>query len=188
MRYIDPNSFAENPGGICLSDKKFEQVKKLLGSDFISSVYVKPHKKRINEYLKMGDTQPALVCSASPLIIAAYSDEMDAVIMLTFPDELAKQYDLSEGTRLVTSNVYSYIGLSGIAKDIFIGEDYLNRYSDFIPVVSLFLSDDELYLKNRTEIFSEEIWQRVTEKAQKYSAEHPTLKRNGFFYLLKNRR
>lgn len=183
MRFVNPDTVAENPGDIRLSAKKYKQIKKLIGNNsasFIQSFFL---KKRINEYLHFGDTQPAVVVSVSPLTVAAYSDEMDAVAMLRFPDELAEQYALTEGTRLVTSNVYAFRRGFDVAKDIFIGKNYLNRYSDFIPMVSLFLSDDELFIRNRTQLFDEKTWERVNRKAQRYIANHPDLYRNGFYYL-----
>lgn len=183
MRFLNPDTVAENPGDIRLSAKKYKQIKKLLGNNAVSFMQSFFLKKRINEYLNMGDTQPAVVVSVSPLTVAAYSDEMDAVVMLRFPEVLAEQYALKQGTRLVTSNVYSFRRGFNVASDIFIGKNYLNRYSDFIPMVSLFLSDDELFVKNRTKLFDEKVWERVNRKAQRYITNHPDLYRNGFYYL-----
>ena len=105
--------------------------------------------------------------------------------MLKFPEKLAEQYNLSIGSQIVTSNVYAHKNKFGIAKDIFIGKNYLNRYRDFIPIVTLFLSSNESFLKNQTNLFDESTWQTVKEKAYEYTKNHPNLYRNGFFYLLK---
>lgn len=183
MRFLNPDSAAENPGDIHLSAKKYRQIQKLLGNNRVKFPFSLSLKKRIDEYLCMGDTQPAVVVSLSPLTVAAYSDEMDAVVMLRFPDKLAEQYALTEGTRLVTSNVYAYGSAFNAARDIFVGKNYLNRYSDFIPMVSLFLSDDENFIRSRTELFDEEHWKKVELKAEKYFLNHPKLYRNGFYYL-----
>lgn len=183
MRFLNPDSVAENPGGIRLSSKKYKQILKLLGDSAVKFPHTLSLKKRIDEYLNMGDTQPAVVVSVSPLTVAAYSDEMDAVVMLRFPEVLAEQYALKQGTRLVTSNVYSFRRGFNVASDIFIGKNYLNRYSDFIPMVSLFLSDDEKFIRSRTELFDEELWKTAEHKAEKYLLNHPKLYRNGFYYL-----
>lgn len=185
MRYLDKETFAENPGNVTISNKKYYKIKKLLSLNFNDSIYFYKQKKKLNEFMKFGDTQPAIVYSISPLLIAAYSDEMDAVLMLKFPEELAKQYKLTVGTRIVTSNVYVHKNQFGISEDIFIGENYLNRYRDFIPIVALFLSRNESFLKNQTNLFNESTWQVVKEKASEYTKKHPDLYRNGFFYLLK---
>lgn len=183
MRFLNPDSVAENPGGIRLSSKKYKQILKLLGDSAVKFPHTLSLKKRIDEYLNMGDTQPAVVVSVKPFTVAAYSDEMDAVVMLRFPDEFAEKYSLTVGSRLVTSNVYAYGNAFNAARDIFVGKNYLNRYSDFIPMVSLFLSDDELFVKNRTKLFDEKVWERVNRKAQRYITNHPDLYRNGFYYL-----
>lgn len=183
MRFLNPDSAAENPGNIRLSAKKYRQIKKLLGNNRVKFPFSLSLKKRIDEYLCMGDTQPAVVVSLSPLTVAAYSDEMDAVVMLRFPDKLAEQYALTEGTRLVTSNVYAFRRGFNVAKDIFIGKKYLDRYSDFIPMVSLFLSESEDFIRSRTALFDEKVWYRVNSKAQRYITNHPDLYRNGFYYL-----
>ncbi len=185
MRYVDSKTFAENPGNVMISARKFRKVRRLFKLNHAQKSYFKAQKNRIKEYMAMGDTQPAVVCSVSPLKIAAYSDEMDAVIMLRFPDVLAKKYDLSPGTRLVTSNVYEYKSTGDIASDIFIGENYYNRYRDFIPVLTLFLADNEKYLRRKPNIFGEDVWKTVCEKAEEYSQKHPDLFRNGFFYLFR---
>lgn len=82
--------------------------------------------------------------------------------------------------RLVTSNVYKYG--SKTVNDINAGVGYLKRYSDFTPIVQLFLTDREDYAMRRTELFDEEVWDRVNFLTEEYS--HSGNKaREGFFYL-----
>lgn len=45
---------------------------------FLKKGYYNRQFERINQYLAYGDTQPAVVSSLNPLVISAYSDEMDA--------------------------------------------------------------------------------------------------------------
>ena len=173
MKYVNTDSYAENPGRVFLSDRKFRQIRRMLQLCFSERRYFNAQKQRINEYMAFGDTQPAMVYSLSPFTVCSYSDEMDAVIMLRFPDKLAQQYNLCAGTRLVTVNVYSYKNAYGIASDIFIGENYLDRYRDFTPVLALFLSHNEAELKAKTALFGEEVWSMVSDKMHDYAAAHP---------------
>ena len=53
-----------------------------------------------------GDTRAAVVLSTDPLLIGQYSDELDAVLVLAFPDWVAGQYDLKPGKKLVSSTMY----------------------------------------------------------------------------------
>lgn len=181
--YVDSNTVAENAGGVRLSEEKFAQVRdEILKLSFIKKMYCNKQFQRINDFMVHGDTQPAVVYSVNPLIISAYSDEMDGVVFLEFPDELAEMYNLRAGMRLVTSNVYK-VGMK-VSKDITVGSGYLKRYTDFTPIVQLFLTKDEDYSMKRTELFDEEIWKKVESLTAEY-AHSGNKPRNGFFYLTK---
>ena len=66
-------------------------------------------KRLLAEHLIFGDSRAAIVMRpALPLLAAAYSDELDAVILLEFPDFLAEHYSLRLGSRLLTVNTYGY--------------------------------------------------------------------------------
>lgn len=181
--YMDQTTFAENAGGVHLSKKKFKNLRdNVLKVPFLKKGYYNRQFERINQYLAYGDTQPAVVSSLNPLVISAYSDEMDAVVLLRFPNEMQKMYTLEKGMRLVTSNVY-FRG-SQIAPDIIVGENYLNRWIDFIPMVQLFLSDNEEFIKRRIGLFSEERWQRLEILTEKRIEQNYYIKmRDGFYYL-----
>lgn len=179
--YVDPASMAENAGAVRLSREKFAELRDdILKVSGAKKAYFNKQYKRISQYLQNGDTQPAVVASVSPLIVSAYSDEMDAVVFLRFPDELTAKYGLQAGTRLVTSCVYT----SGdkIAKDLRPGQRYLEQFSDVTPVVQLFLSDEEAMIRARTELFNEDVWSRVTDLTQERTAQK-IAPRDGFGYF-----
>ncbi len=137
----------------------------------------------VSRALCFGDTQPAVVVSVEPLIIAAYSDEMDGVVMLRFPSEFVEKYSLCPGFRLTTSNVY--FTPRQLANDIFVGEDYSRQYNDFTPIVQLFLGKNDEKISAKVGLFSEEVWDKVVDKANEYRKLHPQLWRDGFFYFKK---
>ncbi|MDO5559859.1 MAG: hypothetical protein Q4F95_09710 [Oscillospiraceae bacterium] len=174
--YVDPNSMAENAGGVFLSKKKFKELRKdILKLSPLRTIYYNKQFNRISQYLLDGDTQPAIVKSVSPLIVSAYSDEMDAVVLLRFPDALSAKYNLVPGSRLVTSNVYSV--RPKMAKDITPGDNYLGNYYNFTPTVQLFLSDKEEYIINRVNMFDEDHWSYVQ---QLTADKDSSLVRDGF--------
>ena len=160
---------AENPGKAKFSYRKYYPIRKLIFSTF---------KEKYNS-----DTQPAVVFSTDPLLVACYSDEMDAVVMLEFPKQLAEKYALVNGSRLVASCVYKSDAFGSHASDITLGERYLGNYSDFFPIVQLFIAKNDKKIQKRTELFSEEQWERVQTLAAEYHATHADIKRDGFFYL-----
>ena len=125
--------------------------------------------------------------SVDPLIVSAYSDEMDAVIFLRFPNELAQIYGLSAGDRLVTACNYETGG--SVAADIFPGAGCSGLYSDMIPIVQLFLAGKKQVLfaggdneiRARTSIFDDSVWARVNELTEEYAKKD--ICRDGFFYM-----
>lgn len=175
---------AENQSGLGLSYKKFYAVRKLVCANFGERFHYDMMMSTAAETLKYGDTQPALVVSTNPLRIAAYSDELDAVVMLRFPEELARQYDLSVGTRLTTANVYLY-EYGPYGKDYFPGAGFTHQFADFVPVVQLFLGKNDEKIRSKVNLFDAATWEKVAGLAEEYQAEHPGMERDGFFYAKK---
>ncbi|MBP1587445.1 MAG: hypothetical protein J6X34_07740 [Clostridia bacterium] len=179
---------AERPANVKLKYKKFYQVRKLACKNVNEQMAFDMTTQMLGHILLKGDTQPAVVYSLNPFIVSAYSDELDAVVFLRFPEELAGIYDLSVGSRLVTACNYSREG-NRAAFDIFPGAAASGLYSDVTPVVQLFFAgknqilfaggDDEI--RARTADFSESVWARVNELTKDYAQKG--LSRDGFFYM-----
>jgi len=55
----------------------------------------------LDDVLRLGDSRAAVVASVDPLVVSAYRDELDAVILVRFPDPLVKQYSLAEADLLM---------------------------------------------------------------------------------------
>ena len=172
-----------NPGNAKFTHKKYYPIRKLIFTKFKERFKGDLLIQSVSQVLLNGDTQPAIVCSTEPLLIAAYSDEMDAVVMLKFPSELISMYDLRIGTRLVSSTAYKKATGEPAASDIFFGEGYSGEFIDFYPIVQLFIAQDDEKIRSRTELFDEETWARVERLAAEYLSEHPDTVRDGFFYF-----
>ena len=179
---------AENPGNAKLKYKKFYQVRKLVCKSVKEQMAFDMNTQFLGNVLMFGDTQPAVVRSASPLVVSAYSDEMDAVIFLKYPDELAATYSLKPGDRLVTS--VTYLPLQDkTAPDIFPGSGFSGQFGNFIPIVQLFFGgkkqilfaggDEEI--RNRISIFPEDLWERVEKLTEEYAERG--LCRDGMFFI-----
>lgn len=182
-KYMSSTTRAENEGGVHLSRSKFELVRdNLMGLSFLQKMKWNGKFDKINEFMQYGDTQPALVVSLDPLIISAYSDEMDGVVLLEFPSKLGSFYDLNEGDRLVTSNVYAFGTIP--APDLIMGENCLKRYVNFTPIVQIFLAEEEDYARERISLFDEERWERVREMTEERIKDHSQIPpRPGFFFF-----
>ena len=174
---------AENPGKVKFSYKKYYSFRNRINTPFGGRVHADMCIENVTRVLFYGDTQPALVMSVSPLTVAAYSDEIDGVLMLRFPDQFVEKYGLYPGMRLTTSNVY--FRWEQFPDDILVGENFCRRYNDFLPIVQLFIGKGDEKIKAKTALFSEEVWNRVSETAARYAEKHPDTYRDGFFYFKK---
>lgn len=172
---------AENQANVKFSYKKYYSFRNKINTKFSEKFLSDMRISDVARSLLYGDTQPAVVVSTNPLLIGAYSDEMDAVVMLLFPKEFAEQYNLSVGTRLTTSNVY--ITGDTVAGDIHVGENFSRQYADFVPIVQLFLGKKDDKIMEKTKLFKEDVWQTVSEKADDYLRFYPDSSRDGFFYF-----
>lgn len=174
---------AENQANVKFSYKKYYALRGSINHSFPEKFYSDMQTEQVAQTLKFGDTQPAVVVSTEPLLVAAYSDEMDAVVMLKFPSELSETYSLTPGTRLTTSCRY-WIENS-CAPDIFPGDGFSRQFTDFTAVVQLFLGKGDDKLRAKTDLFGESTWARVAALAAEYRSAHPDLTRDGFHYFKK---
>lgn len=181
---LNDNSTASDPGGIRLSHDKLRR--------FHPELYepkglwrwlgrISPLQRfwltRKTEHLLHGDSRAALVISVQPLLVAAYTDELDCIALLQFPPELAAEYGLQVGTRLLTVNLYA--PGSTPAADLENGPASYRRYSNFDPLIAEFVSDDQPRIEFRKAEISEAEWRRTAALAQEYLAKRGPLARDG---------
>jgi hypothetical protein len=162
-------SRASHPGLVILSHEKLRRFEPQLFPQGIYKFlrYIPTLRKRwdwwllrIEEHLNNGDSRAAVVVYLEPLIVAAYTDELDCVALLEFPDEFVEEYKLTVGSRLLTVNLYRRRE-KGLAPDLVPGERDHKRYGNFIPYIAEFLSEDNERIAARKAEISEEEWQRA---------------------------
>src|SRR5688500_1910536 len=115
---LDDDTVASHPGGFELSQEKLRILQSDLYGPFAWIGWYRYDGKllsrrsfwltRIEEQLLFGDSRAAVVITTSPLLIAAYTDEIDCVVLLRFSDRFVSEYDLKPGSRLLTVNSYAY--------------------------------------------------------------------------------
>ena len=174
---------ASNQANVKFSHKKYYSFRKRISPTFGGRFHADMCIDFVARALCYGDTQPALITSLSPLTIAAYSDEIDGVLMLRFPDEFVDKFNLYPGMRLTTSNVY--FRHEEFPADILVGENFSRNYNDFLPVVQLFLGKNDKKIKAKTQLFGEDVWKHVEACAALYTQKHPDLFRDGLGYFKK---
>lgn len=120
---------ASDAGDFALDEKNLRAM-------FPEFVWTADQLKYLDEHLRLGDSRAAIVASVKPLVVSAYSDELDGVILIRFPDELAQKYSLDVGSRLIGSWVYP--NLSKPPRDVVRGKYNLRRYNNGEPLVADF--------------------------------------------------
>jgi hypothetical protein len=130
----------------------------------------------IREHLLGGDSRAAVVLKTDPLIVAAYTDEMDCVALLQFDAALAAGFNLKPGSKLLTINTY---WPGKIARDLTAGPNQLGRWGNFSPLIADFLTDDGDRLQARKQQIEPAEWQRAWTMGQAYLAAKPDKFRDG---------
>lgn len=118
------------------------------------------------EHLLCGDSRAAMVISINPLLVAAYTDEFDCVAILKFPDRLISEYSLKVYDRLLTINLYERG--ENLVEDLEHGSASYYRYSNFIPFIAEFLSDNLSRIELRKAQILASEWERTKYLAEKY--------------------
>jgi hypothetical protein len=177
-------STASDPGMIRLSDAKlrllrpdlygFEGWWKSIRRRFGSKE--SDQRTYIERQLQRGDSRAAVVISVSPLLIAAYTDEMDCIAMLRFSDDFTHRYSLTPGSRLLTVNFY---GQHRGETDLIHGQGDTGNWSWFHPVIADFVTDDLDRLRTRKNEIEEAEWERCGALGRRYAEIRPKMARDG---------
>lgn len=131
----------------------------------------------LQDHLQRGDTRAAVVVSTDPILVAAFTDELDCIAMLQFPHRPKATGRLEVGSRLLTSNMYH--NKLNIASDLRPGERDTQRFQNFHPVIADFFADDHFSVLQRKEAIAEDEWECAMEMGQKYRKERPDYIRDG---------
>src|SRR5262245_23494382 len=172
MKTLDNTTQASNPGSLRVSPRKLYTMHPELASWWAWMAYIIRERKtrglsrtfwltHIEEHLMHGDSRAALVVSIDPLRVAAYSDDLDCVVLLEFDQSFVRDYRLKVGSRLLTVNTYARVKW-GYASDIVRGEDPNEDWGNFAPYIGEFLSDDVRVIERRKASISEDEWLRTT--------------------------
>lgn len=181
---LDDTTQASNPGGIRLSHEKMRRFHPELYEPrglFRVLNRLSPLQQSWRtyheEHLLHGDSRAAVVVSVSPLLVSAYTDELDCVAVLKFDHRLVEEHGLQSGTRLLTVNLYSF-GQTPVA-DLESGPASYRRYSNFTPYIAEFLSEDTARIAHRKTQISTAEWARAEQLGRAHIAKHGLRVRDG---------
>ncbi len=135
-------------------------------------------KNYLEENLRRGDCQAAVVSSTSPLLIAAYAGELDCIAMLRFADQLAQRYDLKPGSRLLAVNIYFEWNFFP-PEDLSPGPRQMGKYGNFAPLIAEFLTDGLSLLERAKAEISAAEWRHAETLGTEYLRQNGEKARDG---------
>lgn len=164
------------PGRFQVNNKKLKALRPKLFkfSHFIFGSSM-DHKPFTLQFMREGDVQPAVVISLDPLLVACYSDELDAVTVQYLPSELIPKLKLKMYSKLLTVNGYG----KRPTKDVTLGPNALGNYASVASIIADLYTDDTLRLNTLKNAFEEEWWNHTVNLGRKYLEDHPGMARNG---------
>jgi hypothetical protein len=179
MRSPHDKTFAGNPGRIKIDRKKLARYERnfqgCIGviAKFLFALFRVPGEvAAIEEHAQKGDCNAATVVNLDPLIVAAYSDELDAVALLQFSNREREEYGLEVGSMLVSANKYFREVARTDADDITMGPANHGRWRNFQPVILNFIASDPQRLEAICAGIPHSQWQRCLdlgiEKLQRF--------------------
>jgi len=178
---VHKESYATSPGKLHIDEEKWNDIKKFFNLSLSNKIRLNRNKNQIAGHIQFGDTNPAIVVSINPLLIAPYSEDMDAVVILKFPDKYTEKYNLQIKDKLITVNQYWTFG--DIRNDIFVGENYQGDFKDFFPIIGDFISSEINIINTHKEYMSKNLWLYVENLSFNYIKEHKNLLRKPFSFL-----
>ncbi|HQY87678.1 MAG TPA: hypothetical protein PK402_03405 [Tepidisphaeraceae bacterium] len=120
--------------------------------------------RRMELVLSLSDAQPAIVVSTSPLIVAAYTEDMDCIALLDF-SELPVAPVPRMNARLVCAAGYRWLQRPVkrriIAPDLVEGVESISRFDNFIPMIADFISSDRKTLERLKQSIAEDKWKML---------------------------
>jgi len=176
--YLDPQTQASHPGAVVLSLEKAARLcPELLATP--GSEEERGFRKWAGEspewwlgllkaYLLQGDSRAAMVVSTRPLLVAAYTDELDCVVLLRFPQSFVRQYELKKGSRLLTVNTYRWRKDNPVPRDLKEGPRARRIYGNFQPLIADFLSDNKGPIEQRKAHIDQNEWDRCQQLGHEY--------------------
>ncbi|MCQ2419422.1 MAG: hypothetical protein MJ085_06520 [Clostridia bacterium] len=176
---------AQTSGGMLLSGEKFKAFRNGQSDNIVQKGHWDMRRPFLIHLLMNGDIQPAIVTCLHPLTVAAYNEPMDGTVLLSFPDELAAQYSLQVGDRLITANCYykNAFAHNGVEIDIFPGDRRVKFWQDVCPIVPLFFTDSAEELKIAEKKISEQTWAFAEKRVKEHCEQFSLFTRDGFWFV-----
>jgi hypothetical protein len=175
-RFHDNSTYATDPVPVVVADEHLRWFCPQLYGWSGRRAERKRLREVIIEHMRFGDSRAAVVVSTAPLLVAAFTDELDCVVILRFVPG-PPIADLAVGSRLLTVNTYKRgTKLDG---DLFPGPLRIDRWVGFYPIIADFICANQDVVDRRKADIGTEEWERALGFGMEYLTAHPGRCRDG---------
>jgi hypothetical protein len=180
--YFISTSKAELAAELTVSDAKYALLEPEQYGYGKASLVIKDVPADIKKYIKTvfehGIYSPAYVYQTSPLMIVAYSYEIDCVIPILFHRNYQPPIALQLNQRLLSVNTFSRNN-NIIEDDLIEGSESINEWKDFAPHIAELYSDDISSIEEKKAAIEEKYWQKLLLRTKEYFEVYPKRYRLG---------
>jgi hypothetical protein len=176
VQFHDSSTAATDPVPIEVDDRLFRQLCPELFGWSGRTPQHKRLREEIVEHMWCGDTRAAVVVSDNPILVAAFTDELDCVAILRFEPGPSRP-ELVVGSRLLTVNTYKRG--AGVDADLFPGPRRLDQWVGFYPIIADFICANQPEVDRRKAAIEEREWERTLQFGLAYLRDHPGVSRDG---------
>ena len=189
-RYFDDSTFATNAMGFVLDLGKL----KFLMPEICNPLQILMYKFRkwgfqsnieqVEEHLRLGDSQGAIVVKTKPLLIAAYNSDIDCVVMLKYEQKIQHKYNFKERDKLVCVNTFG--DDTKLQSDLIPGERNSGMWTMVHPIIADLVSNSQQQIEIRKKDIGDDAYDYIWKLATAYLSEKKGVYRNGkpFFAAL----
>jgi len=182
-KYHDDSTFATGSIGVELDLDKlkflmpeiFSPIQKLKYK--LKSWGLTSYIDRIAEHIKLGDSQGAIVVKSNPLLIAAYNEDIDCVVMLKFEQKVQNRFNFRVKDKLVCVNTFGRT--SNLQSDLIPGDGNSEMWTLVHPIIADLVTKSQVQLEKRKKEIGDEAYEYIWKLANEYLVKKNGVYRNG---------
>lgn len=171
-KYHDDSTIASDSIAIALDLKKLNFLMPELLNPIQRLKYklrrwgIASYIERIEEHIKLGDSQGAIVVATYPLLIAAYNEDIDCVVMLMFEQKIQNKYNFKIKDRLICVNTFG--DAPELQSDLIPGKDNFGMWTVVHPIIANLVSNSNTTIEKRKKEIGDDGYDYIWKLAQEY--------------------
>lgn len=182
-KYHDDSSYATDSVRVELNVDKLKFLNPEIFTPFQKVRYklrrwgLASHIEMIAEHINFGDSQGAIVVKTSPLLIAAYNEDIDCIVMLRFEQKIQDKFNFKTKDKLICVNTFG--SSPNLQSDLIPGENNLGMWTEVYPIIADLISDSKIELERRKNEVGDNGYDYIWKLGNEYLVKKSGVYRNG---------